>query len=87
MVSPQERSNKAEKDVARAMASLEVALDGAEAAPWEYNLQTRHVEWSSRGYRQLGVRIGERQPSLETFLAHTHPDDRKSVEAMRARSA
>jgi PAS domain S-box-containing protein len=84
MVSPQERSNKAEKDVARAMASLEVALDGAEAAPWEYNLQTRHVEWSSRGYRQLGVRIGERQPSLETFLAHTHPDDRKSVEAMRA---
>lgn len=75
----------AETSLASAMASLEVALDGAEAAPWEYNLETRHVEWSPRGYLQLGRTIGETQPSLQTFLAHTHPDDRDKLTSVRTK--
>jgi PAS domain S-box-containing protein len=74
---------QAQEKLTRALASLEVALDGAEAAPWEYNAITRSVEWSPRGYQQLGL-AKKVQPSLDTFLAHVHPEDQPSLERIRA---
>ena len=70
--------------LARAVLGLEVALEGAEAAPWQYNLKTGGVEWSPRGYFQIGVPQGAVEPSLDAFLDFTHPDDRERLIAIRA---
>lgn len=66
---------QSEEILLHAKTSLELALDGGEAAPWQYNVQTRDVEWSPRGYSQLGLDPGSSQPSLDIYVAHVHPDD------------
>ncbi len=70
-----------------ALASLEVTLDGADAAPWQYHSVTRDVLWSPRGYQQLGYDVGGKLPSLDTFLQHVHPEDRAALVKLRAEEA
>jgi PAS domain S-box-containing protein len=74
---------RAEEALAETRASLEIALDAAGAASWEYNAQTRQVEWSPQLYSQLGENPDETQASFEAFLAHVHPDDRAGLQALR----
>ena len=68
----------------RAVLALEVALEGAEAAPWQYNLRTGRVDWSPRGYSQVGLAERAIEPTLDAFLKFTHPEDRERLIAVRA---
>lgn len=49
---------------------------------WRLNLATNHMVWSDNLYRILEAQPEETKPSLETWLAATHPEDRKMVDTM-----
>lgn len=76
---------QSEEILLHAKTSLELALDGGEAAPWQYNVRTRDVTWSPRGYSQLGLDPGSSRPSLDTYAAHVHPDDLAALLDVRER--
>jgi PAS domain S-box-containing protein len=74
---------QAEDVLVKARTSLELALEAADAAPWDYDVETGRVEWSPQLYSQLGETIDETSPSADKFLAHIHPDDHAAYLALR----
>ena len=46
---------------------------------WEFDLETRNLLWSDEIYRIFEVDPETCTPSLESFLAATHPQDREQV--------
>jgi PAS domain S-box-containing protein len=81
-----ERKNS-EESLIHSKTSLELALDGGEAAPWQYNVQTRQTEWSPIGYELLGFAPGAVSPSLDLYAALVHPKDREALAEVRRRES
>jgi len=55
---------------------LESALEGTQAAFWEWNIETGETVFSERWARILGYRLEELEPvNIETWNALTHPED------------
>ncbi len=52
----------------------------AQLGNWELDLATDRLLWSDQCYRIFGLDRDAFVPSLESFLARIHPDDRQSVE-------
>lgn len=52
---------------------------------WAWTFETKRIWWSDQTYRILGLRPGELQPSVKTWLARVHPDDREEM-SERART-
>lgn len=51
----------------------------ANIATWEWDIQTGEVFWSDLMCTLLGLPVGSLQPSVESFIATVHPDDRQGL--------
>lgn len=66
---------------------LELALDAANEGLWDLRVDLDEVYLSPRYYRLLGYEPEEFDPSLASWLAKIHPDDRTQVSGVFARLA
>ncbi len=55
------------------------AEQAAGLGSWELDLETGEVTWSDNLFRLMGLEVGEVEPAVDYFLAHTHPDDREGL--------
>ncbi len=76
----------AEQALREREAHLDLALDAARLATWEWFVPEGRVVWSDRMYALYGYAPGEVEPTLAVCLSHIHPDDRAAVEQALARS-
>ncbi len=58
---------------------LQMALDAAQEAVWEWNLGTGQTKFSPEYYTMLGYLPNEFPANQEEWLARIHPDDRDKV--------
>jgi PAS domain S-box-containing protein len=65
---------------------VRMALRVGKAGAWELDLKTGELFWTPEYYELLGVAPGFR-PTVESFLALVHPEDRDLVRASLHRSA
>jgi signal transduction histidine kinase/PAS domain-containing protein len=66
---------------------LHLALSGARAGAWQWNLLTQQVIWSPELYDLLGLPGGVTQPSFNAFIELVHPADREQTQAQFAEAA
>ncbi len=78
---------RSEDDLKNALASLEVALDAADAVPWQYHTATRDLKWSPRVSRLMRIAPGRMHPSMDEFLNRVHPEQQHLLKALRAEEA
>ncbi|HEU4588939.1 MAG TPA: PAS domain-containing protein [Gemmatimonadales bacterium] len=75
----------AEEALARSEQRRQLALMAADVGTGIYDLETRQLELDENVRRMLGMHPGEPVRSLDTVLAHIHPDDRhRLIEAVQA---
>jgi diguanylate cyclase (GGDEF)-like protein/PAS domain S-box-containing protein len=67
------------EDLRDAAALMGDAERVANFGSWEWRLRDDHVTWSDQLFRILGFEPGDFRPTLDQYLAHVHPDDRRSV--------
>jgi diguanylate cyclase (GGDEF)-like protein/PAS domain S-box-containing protein len=60
-------------------ARLTKAQDIAHLGSWEIDTETQEMSWSEEIYRVLGVERQAVTPSIETFLAMVHADEREQI--------
>ncbi|MFT3928544.1 MAG: PAS domain-containing protein [Myxococcales bacterium] len=53
----------------------------AHLGTWTWDVASGRVTWSDELYRILGLEPGSVTPSVETFMASVHPEDRASAQA------
>ncbi|HUQ24145.1 MAG TPA: PAS domain-containing protein [Burkholderiales bacterium] len=67
-----------------ALQTLEWQLREAQAlahfGSWEWDLRADRITWSPTLYEMMGVDSATFRPSLQSFLASVHPEDRERVE-------
>jgi PAS domain S-box-containing protein len=73
--------HQAETFLRASEASLANAQRIAQLGNWDLDRTTKQLRWSDEIYRILGQRPRTFEPSLETFLAYVHPEDRELVQA------
>lgn len=56
-------------------ARLAFALDGADDAVWDWNVETGHVEFSPRWAEMAGYTVDELEPHVGAWERMVHPDD------------
>jgi PAS domain S-box-containing protein len=71
---------RAEKEIFDTQKRLEEAVEAAELALWEWNLQTNKAQLSDRWIEHLGYSVGEIEPTMEAFDQLIHIDDRPRVQ-------
>lgn len=54
---------------------LDLALEGADLAVWDWNIATGHVTHNERWARMLGYELNEIEPSYAGWAQLVHPDD------------
>ncbi len=60
-------------------ARLQAALDGADEGLWDWNIATGELYLSPRWLSMLGYSEGDIEPSVESWEALLHPDDKARV--------
>jgi PAS domain S-box-containing protein len=70
---------KAQKELEQMRDRLLLAMDAAEHAFWDWDLQTNDFYFSPRYYTMLGYEPGELSMRLETWIELMHPEDREAV--------
>jgi PAS domain S-box-containing protein len=71
-------------DPRRAERFLADAQRLARVGSWEFDVRTEVTTWSDELFRLYGEDPGAFEPSLETWLARVHPDDRERVQRLDA---
>jgi PAS domain S-box-containing protein len=71
-------------DPRRAERFLAEAQRLARVGSWEFDVRTGATTWSDELFRLYGEDPGAFEPSLETWLARVHPDDRERVQRLDA---
>jgi PAS domain S-box-containing protein len=66
---------RAQDLVREAQERLQLALDGAGLAAWDWNIKTGEVIFSPRWAEMRGLRPEEIAPHVDTWLSGLHPDD------------
>ncbi|HYZ11345.1 MAG TPA: PAS domain S-box protein, partial [Actinomycetota bacterium] len=56
----------------------------ARVGSWEFDVRTDSTTWSDELFRLYGEEPGGFQPTLETWLARVHPEDRERVQELDA---
>src|SRR5688572_30325256 len=72
----------ATEDLRAAAALMGEAQRVANIGSWEWHLSDGAAKWSDQLYRIFGLEQPGFQPTLEGYLAHVHPEDRKFVRRM-----
>ena len=76
--------NQAERERARALASLQRAERIAKIGNWSFDLHTGKVTWSDEVFRIFERNPATFEPSYEGYLALVHPEDREAVATLLA---
>jgi two-component system, NarL family, sensor histidine kinase UhpB len=58
----------------------ELSSDSSRVSWWEWEIDTDVIVWSNEVYRIFGIDPDSFRPTVESYLACVHPDDRKYVE-------
>ncbi|HTA88723.1 MAG TPA: PAS domain-containing protein [Polyangiaceae bacterium] len=58
---------------------LRAAMTAARMGDWHFDIEKDELTWSPQIYDIFGVEPGTFGGTLEAFIAHVHPDDRKRV--------
>ena len=74
-----ERSG-AERELARANASLAEAQDLAHIGSWEWDIASNRITWSDELYRLYGLEPQSVEIDFETYVERVHPDDRERIQ-------
>ena len=64
-------------DLRDAKLSLDLALEGAQAAKWDWDIQTGKLNLNSTWFTRLGYSYNEIPQELESFISVIHPEDRE----------
>ncbi|HXS26511.1 MAG TPA: PAS domain-containing protein [Steroidobacteraceae bacterium] len=64
-----------EMDLRAERERLRLALDAAAAGAFDWNPQTREVQWTDGHYELLGLAPGSAPASYELWSRHVHPED------------
>ena len=70
----------AEKRIQESERRLALASSLAHVGHWDRNPQTGDLIWTDEVYRIFGYKPGEIVPSLELFISHVSPEDRRKVQ-------
>ena len=70
---------EAEKALQTSEERLRLALAAAQMGVWEFDPLTRRSTWDDNLFQLFGAAPGLVEPSLETILSLTHPDDREEL--------
>lgn len=76
---PIQKRKEAEAALHESEERLRLALEGADAGFWDWDLKTGKAVFSERFYTMLGYRPGEFPASYEAWTALMHPEDRERV--------
>ena len=68
---------QAEEALRESEERLRLAQRAARVGTWEWNVQTGTSVWSEMIWSLLGLEEGEVSPTVETFAAFIHPNDRE----------
>ncbi len=71
---------QAKQEMRRSQDRLQLALEAAEDALWDWNIQTGEFYFSPRWATMLGYPAQDLAPHFDTFCALLHPDDAQDVE-------
>ncbi|MFB6177132.1 MAG: PAS domain-containing sensor histidine kinase [Halobaculum sp.] len=69
-----------ERELAKTKKQLSLALDAADAAVWEIDLETEELHWDERAQELWGYEPGEFNGTFAEFVEPVHPDDWDSLE-------
>ncbi|GEM_PF-1184900 len=75
----EKESQKKLHDLNEAKLNLDLALEGAALAKWDWEIQTGKVIFSDQWAQRLGYKLEDLDQKLETFQNKIHPDDFKIV--------
>jgi len=67
------------EDLNTAKFSLDLALEGAQAGKWDWNIKTGELNLNHTWYSRLGYEYNELPQELATFIKVLHPDDVKKT--------
>jgi PAS domain S-box-containing protein len=67
------------EDLKAAKFSLDLALEGAQAGKWDWNIKTGELNLNHTWYSRLGYEYNELPQELATFIKVLHPDDVKKT--------
>ncbi len=70
-----------EEALRRSEERLTIALAGAEAGIWDYDVSSGTLTWSEAMYPLFGVSPDRFTPTMTSFYDLIHPDDRETVNA------
>ena len=76
---PIQQRKEAEQILNESRELLRLALEGADAAFWDWDLTTGKAIFSDRFYTMLGYTPGEFPATYDAWVALMHPDDREHV--------
>lgn len=62
-------------DLNEAKLNLDLALEGASLAKWDWEIKTGKVIFSEKWAERLGYKLEELEQTLDTFKNRIHPDD------------
>jgi hypothetical protein len=69
-------SKIAGRELARERQRLDNILRGTDVGTWEWNVQTGEARFNARWAEHIGYTLAQLAPvSIDTWQAHTHPDD------------
>jgi len=69
---------QSEQELAAAFEQLDLALAGAEAGAWDWNIETGEITWSPRCREMYGLAEDESH-CYETWIDRIHPEDRQRL--------
>jgi PAS domain S-box-containing protein len=76
---PIQQRKEAERTLNESRELLRLALEGADAAFWDWDLLTGEATFSDRFYTMLGYTPGEFPATYNAWVSLMHPDDRDNV--------
>ncbi|ACA15381.1 signal transduction histidine kinase [Methylobacterium sp. 4-46] len=80
------RRREAEDELRVAQAWMQLAQETGGVAAYQFDLERGVLTWSPSTYALYGWTPSQRQPSLDTWLASIHPDDRAAARAVAERA-
>lgn len=78
MVTPK-KDHLLHSDPDNGLTRLQIALDSAEIALWEWDIQTGEVFFSLHYYRMLGYEPSDFPMNYDSWIDLVHPEDQKSI--------
>ena len=66
-------------DLRDAKLSLDLALEGAQAAKWDWDIQSGKLNLNATWFSRLGYEYNEIPQELESFINVIHPEDREKT--------